>query len=145
MNNILRMLHRVKPTNCVTFTGRTSGNLDWNRKHRSHHGLIVKSSQTRESRLGKKGREKIILCAGCGFHRGDFVSIPGLERASTRSYSLCQLKPMQSQHFQGVTTITLHWDSALRVKLFVDIGVRIRKEGGEPVVRLCVRGSRPPV
>lgn len=52
---------------------------------------------------------------------------------------------MQSQHFQGVTTIALPWDSALRVKLFVDIGVRIRKEGGEPVVRLCVRGSRPPV
>lgn len=36
-----------------------------------------------ESKLGKNGGDTIILCASCGFHRGDRVSPPGKEAESS--------------------------------------------------------------
>lgn len=52
----------------------------------NNNGLIVKTWETKKSELSKERGGTIVLCANCGFQRGDLASTPGLVRESTRRY-----------------------------------------------------------
>lgn len=93
----------------VTVSGL--GNLGFTSSYyHSHLALTVKSSETQESGLGKKGEEVIFLSvkitplqSPLGFQRGDLVSARGSGRASTRRHSPCQSTYEQSRRFQRAT------------------------------------------
>lgn len=85
----------------LVFTVSGGEGLKFNRLHRRHHGLIVKFPETWESGLGTKGKETTtVLCAVCGFQRGDRDSTPGSGRAPTHRNFPCQSKPVHSRRLQ---------------------------------------------
>lgn len=53
----------------------------------AHHGLIVESQETLESKLGENVGMAIYVCASCGFQRCDRLSIPRFEMASNLRYT----------------------------------------------------------
>lgn len=51
----------------------------------------------------RRGEEKNIMCAECGYQRGYRVSTPRLKSASIRQYSYRLLHPVLSRRFQRLT------------------------------------------
>lgn len=60
-----------------------------------------------EVRIRNEWRDTIVMCASCGFKRGELVLTSGLGRMSIWKYSRWQPPPMQSGRYLRTTNVLL--------------------------------------